>query len=263
MASIVLKNVVIEFPVYGVQPLMRKALFMRLASFFSKHEGTQKRVVVRAINNFSLTLNHGDRVGLIGHNGAGKSTLLKVFAGIYAPSGGHIEIDGRVSPLFSTAPGLDMDDTGYENIYTCGLYLGMSRREIDAKLPEVAAFSELGDFLGLPVRTYSTGMLLRLGFTLATAIDPEILLLDEGLGAGDASFAERARKRVANLVRRSSILVLASHSDELIKNMCNRAILLEHGKLIADGVPDEVIAEYHARLAQQPHLTVTEDEPVI
>lgn len=267
MASIVLNNVVIDFPIYGVQPLLRKALFARLADLGIRianlgrnRDGAQKRLVIRALDTFSLTLNHGDHVGLIGPNGAGKSTLLRVLAGIYAPTHGHIEIEGRISPLFSTSPGLDMDDTGYENIYTCGLFLGMSRKEIEAKLSDIAAFSELGDYLGLPVRTYSTGMLVRLGFAVATAIEPEILLLDEGLGAGDARFAKRARERVDKLIRRSSILVLASHSDELIKQMCNRALLLDHGKLIADGTPNEVIAEYHARLAlpQTPQLTLSD-----
>ena len=128
-----------------------------------------------------------------------------------------ITIDGRVSPLFSTSPGLDLDDTGYENIVTCGLLLGMSRDEIERKLPEIEAFSELSDYLALPARTYSTGMLVRLGFAIATAIDPEILLLDEELGAGDARFATRAAKRVEGLIERSSIVVLASQSEDLIR----------------------------------------------
>ena len=127
-----------------------------------RQSSTSKRVVVRALENVSLTVNHGDQFGIIGHNGAGKSTMLRVFAGIYQPSEGEITIDGRVSPLFSTSPGLDLDDTGYENIVTCGLLLGMSRDEIERKMPEIEAFSELSDYLALPARTYSTGMLVRL-----------------------------------------------------------------------------------------------------
>jgi ABC-type polysaccharide/polyol phosphate transport system ATPase subunit len=189
-------------------------------------------------------LNHGDRVGIIGHNGAGKSTMLRVLAGIYQPSQGLIRIDGRVSPLFNTSPGMDIDDTGYENIVTCGLMLGMTRAEIKRKLPEIEAFTELSDYLSLPARTYSSGMHVRLGFAIATAIDPEILLLDEGLGAGDARFAMRAAQRVEALIGRSSIMVLASHSDDLIRQMCNRTILLKRGRVVADGATEDVLDLY-------------------
>ena len=138
-------------------------------------------------------INHGDQLGILGHNGAGKSTMLRVLAGIYEPSHGSISIDGpRFSSVQPPRPGSRLDDTGYENIVTCGLLLGMTRDEIERKLPEIEAFTELSDYLALPVRTYSSGMLVRLGFAIATAIDPEILLLDEGLGAGDARFATRA-----------------------------------------------------------------------
>jgi ABC-type polysaccharide/polyol phosphate transport system ATPase subunit len=163
---------------------------------------------------------------------------------VYEPSGGRVIIDGQVSPLFNSSPGLDGDDTGYENILTCGLYLGMTREEIARKTPDMEQFCELGEYLSLPVRTYSTGMLVRLGFAIATAIDPEILILDEGLGAGDARFAERAKKRVDALVERSSILILASHSDALIQSMCNRAILLQGGRIIESGGMSEVVEAY-------------------
>jgi ABC-type polysaccharide/polyol phosphate transport system ATPase subunit len=199
---------------------------------------------VRALDNVSLTINHGDQLGLIGHNGAGKSTLLRVLAGIYEPSLGALTIDGYVSPLFDVSPGLDLDDTGYENIVTCALLLGMSRDEIERKMPEIVAFTELSDYLALPARTYSSGMLVRLGFAIATAIDPEILLLDEGLGAGDARFATRAAKRVEAMIERSSIMVLASHSDDLIRQMCNRVILLDHGRVLADGPTTDVLEMY-------------------
>ena len=260
MASIILEDVVVDFPVYGMQKSLRKALFGVL--LHRKH-APEKRVVVRALNHISITLQDGDRVGLVGHNGAGKTTLLRVLAGIYAPTAGRIRIDGRVSTLFHTSPGLDSDDTGYENIYTCGRFLGMTKTEITRKLPDIEQFSELGEHLGLPVRTYSSGMLTRLGFAVATAIDPEILVLDEGLGAGDARFAERAKARVEELLHRTNILVLASHVDPLIKQMCNRALLLDHGRLIADGKPDDVIAEYHDMLKRMepPKLTVAEDAP--
>jgi ABC-type polysaccharide/polyol phosphate transport system ATPase subunit len=251
LAQVVLRNVVTEFPIYGTQPSFRKALFGRaVGGLLSRTSDAVHRVVVRALDNVSLMLNDGDRVGIIGHNGAGKSTMLRVLAGIYQPSHGSISIKGQVSPLFNVSPGMDADDTGYENILTCGLLLGMTRAEIARKLPEIEAFTELGDYLALPVRTYSSGMLVRLGFAIATAIDPEILLLDEGLGAGDARFASRAAKRVEALISRSSIMVLASHSDELIRQMCNRTILLKQGRVVADGRTDEVLHLY-ARMTSE------------
>jgi ABC-type polysaccharide/polyol phosphate transport system ATPase subunit len=245
LAQIVLNNVVAEFPVYGSQPSLRNALFGKVVGGVMRRQTDDgNRVVVRALENVTLTVNHGDQLGIIGHNGAGKSTLLRVFAGIYQPSVGTVTIEGRISPLFSTSPGLDLDDTGYENIVTCGLLLGMSRAEIERKLPEIEAFSELSDYLALPTRAYSTGMLVRLGFAIATAIDPEILLLDEELGTGDARFASQAAKRVEGLIGRSSIVVLASHSEDLLRRMCNRAILLDHGRIVLDGPTEDVLDTY-------------------
>ena len=252
LTSIVASNLTIDFPIYGSSHRsLRQTLFARTGGLI-RHEraGRQQRVVVRALDDISFTLRNGDRLGLIGHNGAGKSTLLKVIAGVYTPDAGSIRIEGRVSPLFNSAPGLDPDDNGYENIKTCGMFLGMSTEEIDRKLLDIVDFCELGEYLDLPVRTYSTGMLARLGFAIATAIEPDILLLDEGLGAGDARFAARAEARMQALIQRTRILVLASHSDALIKSMCNRAILLEKGRLIAMGPVDEVINRYHQRPAE-------------
>jgi ABC-type polysaccharide/polyol phosphate transport system ATPase subunit len=255
MARIELKNVVAEFPIYGNQPSLRNELFGRVVGgVLRRQTGHGKQVVVRALDNVSLIVNHGDQLGIIGHNGAGKSTMLRVFAGIYEPSQGSITVEGRVSPLFSTSPGLDMDDTGYENIVTCGLLLGMSRDEIERKMPEIEAFSELSDYLSLPARTYSAGMLVRLGFAIATAIEPEILLLDEELGAGDARFAMHAVERVEALIERSSIVVLASQSEDLIRRICNRAILLDHGRLVGDG-PTEQVLEIHRRMVKEGSLS--------
>jgi len=245
MAEISLKNVTADFPIYGSQVSLRNVIFGRVVGgVLRRPSDTGNRVVVRALDNVSLTINHGDQLGLIGHNGAGKSTLLRVLAGIYEPSLGSVTVDGHVSPLFNVSAGLDIDDSGYENIVTCALLLGMSRDEIERKLPEIAEFSELSDYLALPARTYSTGMLVRLGFAIATAIEPEILLLDEWLGAGDARFATRAAKRVEAMIERSSIMVLASHSDELIRQMCNRVILLDHGRILADGPTKDVLEMY-------------------
>ena len=244
MASVILKNVSVEFPIYGYQKSFRSALRGATGGLIRRSGQNDAHVSVRAIDNLSLTLRDGDRLGIIGHNGAGKSTLLRVCAGVYEPTQGHVLVEGKLSPLFNIAPGLDPDDTGYENIVTCGLFLGMTREEIARKSPDIEQFTELGEYLALPARTYSTGMLTRLGFAIATAIDPEILVLDEGLGAGDARFADKAKQRVDALIERTSILILASHSDALIQAMCNRAILMHSGRLEMDGKVDDVLAEY-------------------
>jgi ABC-type polysaccharide/polyol phosphate transport system ATPase subunit len=245
MASILLENVSVEFPIYGSQKLFRQALFQRtVGGLIRRDHHHKRRVTVRALENVSLRLHDGDRLGILGPNGAGKSTLLRVLAGVYEPTIGGVVIKGRVSPLFTTSPGLDTDDTGYENIRTCGLFLGMTPAEITRKTPEIIEASELGDYIALPVRTYSTGMLTRLAFAIATSIDPEILLLDEGIASGDARFAERATKRIDALVARSHILVIASHSEEMIRSMCNRALLLVGGTEVLSGDVDETIDAY-------------------
>jgi ABC-type polysaccharide/polyol phosphate transport system ATPase subunit len=252
MASLILENVIVDFPIYGSHKSFRSVLRSATGGLIRREGPHHERVTVRALDNVSLRLKHGDRLGIIGHNGAGKSTLLRVCAGVYDPTQGRVFIDGQVSPLFSIAPGLDLDDTGYENILTCGLFLDMTREEIMQKMADIEQFSELGEYLSLPVRTYSTGMLTRLGFAIATAIDPEILILDEGLGAGDARFAERAKRRVDDLVDRSSILILASHSEALIQAMCNKAVLMRAGHIIQEGSIDEIVKLYHAMNAEHP-----------
>jgi ABC-type polysaccharide/polyol phosphate transport system ATPase subunit len=247
VASITLDDVVIDFPLYGVRPGLRSTLVRRaVGGFLQRSDDADQLIVVRALDHVTVKLRHGDLVGLVGHNGAGKSTLLRVLAGIYEPILGRCEIVGGVSPLFNGAPGLHPDDTGYENIITCGLLLGMTRDEIERKIPDIGTFAELGDFLSLPVRTYSAGMVLRIGFAIATAIDPDILLLDEGISAGDARFALHARERMKALISRSSVMVLASHSDDLIRAMCNRAILLDRGKIVADGRVDDILAQHQS-----------------
>lgn len=252
MGSLTLNNISLDFPIYGsASKSLRQTLFSRTGGLVVRQGDHQQRVIVRALEKVSFELHDGDRLGLIGHNGAGKSTLLHVLAGVYEPTSGNLRVDGRMSPLFNAAPGLDAEDTGYENIRTCGMFLGMSSAQIEKRIPEIAEFSELGEYLNLPVRTYSSGMVTRLSFAIATSIDPDILLLDEGLGAGDARFASRAEARLSSLINRSSIMVLASHSDALIKSLCNRGALLEKGHLLAIGPIDEVIELYHKRTAEQ------------
>jgi ABC-type polysaccharide/polyol phosphate transport system ATPase subunit len=234
VVSVDIERVTVDFKIYGAQKSFRKALFAR-ATGGTITRDTDRIITVRALDDVSVQIRHGDRLGVLGHNGAGKTTFLRVAAGVYQPTQGNIRVEGRLSPLFTTAPGLDMDDTGYENVYNCGMFLGMSRNEINQNIADIEAFAELGEYMNLPVRTYSAGMLVRLTFAIATCIHPEILILDEGLSAGDARFAERAKQRVDALIERAKILIIASHSDALIEAMCNRAILLRSGRIVADG----------------------------
>jgi ABC-type polysaccharide/polyol phosphate transport system ATPase subunit len=247
MAAMVLENVGVDFPIYGTQRNLRTALFQRATGGLIQREGkNQERVVVKALVDVSMTLKEGDRLALIGHNGSGKSTLLKVMAGIYEPISGRVQAEGRVTPLFDMMPGLDPEDNAYENIFTAGLLIGMSRKEIERKIPQIEEFCELGEYLSLPVRTYSAGMIARLGFALSTALDPDVLLMDEAIGAGDARFAERAATQMKELLGRSSIVVLASHVTALVKSFCNKAALMDGGRLVAIGPVGEIFDMYRA-----------------
>ncbi|MBO6520070.1 MAG: ABC transporter ATP-binding protein [Rhodospirillales bacterium] len=245
MAEMRLENVSVEFPVIGGSKSFRQTLLQRTAGgLIQRSSSDHRRITVKALDNISVDIKNGERVGLIGPNGAGKSTLLRLMAGILEPVSGHMSVEGKVSALFAPGIGMDMEDTGYDNVYNCGLYLGMSRKQISGIMPDIEEFTELGDYLSLPVRTYSSGMVVRLAFAVATAIHPEILLLDEGLGAGDARFAEKAKKRMAELLNRASIIVLASHSNDLIKSLCDKAIFMSAGKIEMFGDVDEVIEFY-------------------
>jgi ABC-2 type transport system ATP-binding protein/lipopolysaccharide transport system ATP-binding protein len=247
MAKIELKDVSIDFPIYGSSMSFRTELLQIATGGLIRREGKKQRITVRGLDNINLTIRDGDRLAIVGHNGAGKTTLLKTLAGVYEPTQGDVTIVGRLSPMFNIAPGWDIEDTGFENIMNCGLFLGMSPDEIKQKTPEIAEVCGLGTYLHLPVRTYSAGMGVRLAFSIATAIDPEILLLDEGLGAGDESFAATARARVDRLLSRSRILVLASHSPELLETWCNTAILMEHGRITHRGPVKETLEVYRER----------------
>jgi len=199
---------------------------------------------VEALKDVSLEIGAGERVGLIGHNGAGKSTLLKVMAGIYPPTSGSARTVGRVCPLFEFATGFEYNRSGWENIRIRAMLLGMPPEEIEAKLPEIADFSELGKFLDYPVRTYSTGMFVRLAFAVSTSVNPEILLLDEVMGAGDLSFTEKANVRMREFMDNGKILVFSSHSLDLLSEYCSRTVWMNHGRIIEDGPTHRVVAAY-------------------
>lgn len=241
MSFIELDNLTIDIPIFDAQRSFRTTIANKCLGGTIKK---QKRVYVRALDHINLRLDDGDRLGLIGHNGSGKTTLLRTLGGIYKTAGDQYRHQGRISSLFTTSPGIDLDDTGIENIYTIGMYLGMTKEEIDEKLQSIIDFTELSDFIQLPIRTYSSGMLTRLSFGVATSINPDILLMDEGIGTGDDSFADKAKKRLDSFYDRINILVIASHSRQLIKDLCNKAILLEHGKIKAYGDVDSVFEQY-------------------
>lgn len=244
MASIDARNVSVVFPLYGGGSRSLKKTLANLGSGGRISEDASHRVIVHALRDVSFTVEHGDRVGLIGPNGAGKSTLLRVLAGIYEPTAGSVRCDGQVVPLFNPALGMEPEATGHQNIRLRGLLLGLRPQEIEIKRSEIAAFTELGDYLDMPVRTYSTGMNLRLAFAISTCFVPEILLLDEWIGAGDAHFVEKAERRMHEVIGQSSIVVLASHSNDLIRRFCNKALYIEAGRVKAEGPVDDVLAAY-------------------
>lgn len=249
MATIHLNDVSVDFVLYqGSARSLKKTLLRTSTSGVLKHDA-HHRVTVKALSNLSVTLEHGDRVGLIGGNGAGKTTLLRVLAGVYEPTAGRIRVEGRVTPLFDLGLGLDMDASGYDNIRMRAAYFGLDADEVERKMDDIAAFTELGDYLDLPVRTYSAGMTLRLAFAAATSVDPEILLLDEWLAVSDSKFLEKAQRRAEGFVNRSSILVVASHVEDVLKRLCNKLLWLERGTIRRVGPVEEVLAEYHAHVA--------------
>ncbi len=199
---------------------------------------------VDALRKVTLRIGSGERVGLIGLNGAGKSTLLKVMAKIYPPTSGKVSVRGHVCPMFEFATGFEMNQSGWDNIRIRGLLLGMSPSEIESKLPEIGAFTELGEFLDYPVRTYSAGMFIRLAFAVSTSINPEILLIDEVMGAGDIRFADKAKRRMYEFMEQGKILVFASHAQNLLESFCKRTIWLDSGGIRMDGETSEVLECY-------------------
>ncbi|WP_233880362.1 ABC transporter ATP-binding protein [Paraburkholderia flagellata] len=249
MAFIELKNVNLDLPIFDVQGRSLKKQMMRVGRRNRIAEDNDGVIVVRALDDVNLRFDRGDRIGLIGPNGAGKSTLLRALAGIYPPTAGTVTREGRAVPLLDISLGIDENSTGMQNIRLRGLLLGMSDTEVRAKQQEIADFCELGDYLDLPMRTYSSGMKVRLAFAVSTAVDAEILLLDEVMGVGDASFMHKAEARLADLRRRAEIVVLAMHSNSEIRRVCNKALWMERGRVRAFGPVEDVVSQYEAATA--------------
>lgn len=251
MAWIALRNVSVDFPIYqGGHRSLKRALLSAGAGGMLGHRGKSGRVTVRALDGITLDIRHGDRVGLVGGNGAGKTTLLRVMAGVYEPIGGEVHVQGSVAPLFDVGLGLNPHATGLENITLRGLYMGMTPREIAAHTEEIAEFTELGDYLSMPVRTYSAGMTLRLAFAVATCARPEILLMDEWILAGDNRFLLKALQRLQSFIDRSSVMVLASHTEALLRHWCNKLIVLDRGVVTMMGPTEEIIERYNEAQAK-------------
>jgi ABC-2 type transport system ATP-binding protein len=246
MVRIENRDASVDFPIFDAKSRsLKKAVLGMVGGNINSED--QKVPVIEALRDITLTIGDGDRVALVGHNGAGKSTLLRLLSGIYEPTSGTALVEGRVAPIFDLGVGMDPEISGYENIMIRGLFLGMSRKQMESRVDEIADFTELGDFLAMPLRTYSTGMRVRLALGVVTSIDPEILLFDEGIGAVDESFLDKAKTRLSQLVERAGLLVFASHSDELLGQLCNKAVWLEHGRIKQQGGLRDVLTAYKGR----------------
>lgn len=254
MAFLQLCNVSIDFPVFTARSrgLLNTLLRLPQREKARVEASGLGRVSVHALRDVNLTLGPGDRLGLVGANGAGKTTLLRVLSGVYEPMQGDLAFSGRVAALTDIMLGMDLDASGYDNIIMRGIVMGLTRRQAQGLIPDVEAFTQLGDHLQLPVRTYSQGMLLRLAFAVSTSVVPDILLMDEMIGAGDAQFFAQARDRINGLIERVSILVLASHNEEILRSFCNRALVLKEGRVVMEGSVDAALAFHKAQQGVAP-----------
>ena len=250
MASISLNNVSVNFPVYNASSRSLKSSLLT-ATTGGKMDTSASIVVINALKGVNLYFSSGDSVALLGHHGAGKSTLLRVIAGIYEPVAGSVSIEGNVTAMFDPNLGISMDASGWENIETRGILMGLDSDQIDELTESVVEISGLGEFLSMPVRTYSRGMRMRLAFSVASSVSPDILLLDETILAGDAEFLAMARKRLDKLVSESSLLILASHSQQLLRKFCNKGILMNKGQAHLYDSVDRMLKDYKASMTNQ------------
>ena len=244
MAHIEFKEVNIAFPIFNAESRSLKNKVLGLSTGGKLGVNAKGVTEIQALDHISFAFEDGARIGLIGHNGSGKSTLLRALSGVYAPQSGSISIKGDVVSLIGISLGINAEFTGRENILIRGSLLGLTRQQIKDCTEEIIAFTELGEFIDMPLRTYSSGMQLRLAFAISTTIEPEILLMDEWLSVGDENFKDKAEERMQQLAAKSSILVIASHSKEQILKVCNRVIWLEHGEIKMDGNPETVCNHY-------------------
>lgn len=225
-----LNGVSLEYPIYSIRAQSLRNAVINLAVGGKLLKDGHDTVHVKALDNISFSLHEGDRLGIIGHNGAGKSTLLKVLAGVYEPTRGNISVTGKISSMVDIGLGVDHSLTGRENVIGMARRRGFTTKQILAQLPDIVAFSELGQFIELPMKTYSAGMQARLVFAVATCFEPDILLLDEWIGAGDADFLQKAQDRMDEILEKSRMMVIATHNTGLVKRVCNKVLVLNGGQ---------------------------------
>lgn len=242
--KISLKKVNVDIPVFNSQGRSLKKTVMGIATGGKIGLTESGKTIIRSLHDINLTILPHERVGLIGHNGAGKSTLLRVFSKVFTPSSGEAIIEGKIGSLIDISLGIDGEATGIENIFLRAALLGIPKKEVEKALPDIIDFTQLGNFLEMPVRTYSTGMHMRLAFAVSTMISPDILIMDEWLSVGDEAFQKTAESRLNKLIERSNVLIIASHSRQLIEKCCTRVIWLEHGEIKMDSSPQEVCPHY-------------------
>ncbi|WP_126455354.1 ABC transporter ATP-binding protein [Sulfuriflexus mobilis] len=242
MSNIIIKDVSVNFRIYHDRSPSLKDYVSNL--FRSNKNASYSNF--SAVQDVSLEIGPAERVGIIGHNGAGKSTLLKTLCRIYEPSSGIVNVNGRIAPLLEIGAGFHPEFTGRENIYLNGTILGLKKQQLESIENEIIQFAEIEEFIDTPVKYYSTGMYMRLAFSLATAIHPDILVLDEIFAGGDAAFLVKAKARMHQMIDKSDIMIMVSHDHHLVKSLCNRVIWMDHGKVVADGSPDDVVERYLA-----------------
>jgi lipopolysaccharide transport system ATP-binding protein len=228
-ALVVAENASVSFPIFGSRSI-KKTVISGLTGGYIKV--TDNTVSVSALDNISFLFKKGERIGLWGQNGSGKTTLLRLIAGVYTPTSGTVTVNGSIASLLNISLGMDPEATGVENIYLRALMMGLTHKEIDAKMDEIIAYSELGEYINFPLKTYSTGMNMRLAFSISTAAAADIVLMDEWLSVGDVSFVEKAKKRLNEMLEQSNLLVLASHNREILETTCTKIVMLEHGKIV-------------------------------
>jgi len=254
--GIVVEDAVLRYP---LAPYQRGSLKLSVMSLLGARERAAPLKYVDAVRSVSLEIGHGQRVGLIGHNGAGKSSFLKMLAGVFPIQSGRIKVHGRIGTLLDVGLGFETESTGRENIYNRGYAMGMSRKALQKAEKDIIAFADLGEFIDLPMRTYSTGMYVRLGFAISTEFTPDILLIDEVFGAGDMKFAQRARDRMLKIANHAGIVVMVSHDTNALLDICERIVWLEHGQIVLDGPAREVIEKYLKTNGAAPALNSASD----
>jgi ABC-2 type transport system ATP-binding protein/lipopolysaccharide transport system ATP-binding protein len=249
MALMDLQSVSISLPIFNSRSRgLKYEILRRTVGSNLRHPKKQNITIVQALSDVTLRIKEGDRVGVVGRNGAGKTTLLRVLSRIYPPTAGKIQVVGTVSSMTDLSVGMSPEATGYENIIMRCIMLGLTYKQATALIPDVEEFTELGEYLELPIRTYSAGMMLRLSFAISTAVRPDIIILDEMISVGDAAFVTKARARITNLIQNASILVLATHDDNLLQEFCQTAIWMDYGRVVSMGDTDAVLAHYHSEI---------------